>query len=197
MKIYTLFFCALAILIVGSTDAYACACCAEKGFYSISYTAPDAYAIEEIQKIKFDATANLYMDAGGEDSIKGISSIAESYNFTGSFLNKKWNLTFKDANKSGVLSLPIPAKMVKYAVDMHENENAEPLLYKEWRFEGAASGTGIFQGGIAPPTKYFLVLQGRGNGCDNASDFTHWRLEVTGKKASYAFYGKLKVSDNQ
>ncbi|PWT83255.1 MAG: hypothetical protein C5B44_00905, partial [Acidobacteria bacterium] len=71
------------------------------------------------------------------------------------------------------------------------NGGGGPLLYKEWRFEGLVNGTGFFQPGIIAPTKYFLVLQGRGNGCDNAEDFTHWRLEITGKKAGYALYGEL------
>jgi hypothetical protein len=39
-----------------------------------------------------------------------------------------------------------------------------------------------------------LVLQGRGNGCDNAGDFGNWRLQVSGEKADYAFYGKLARS---
>ena len=85
--------------------------------------------------------------------------------------------------------------MVSFKVDTHENDNAEsglgPVLYKEWRFEGTVSGTGIFKTGMAPMTKYFLVFQGRGNLCDSAGDFTDWRLEITGKKASYAFYGKI------
>jgi hypothetical protein len=43
------------------------------------------------------------------------------------------------------------------------------------------------------------VLQGRGNSCDTAEDFTHWRLKITGNKADYAFYGELStpVPDKQ
>jgi hypothetical protein len=66
-----------------------------------------------------------------------------------------------------------------------------PLLYKEWRFEGRVSGTGFFGAGIVAPTRYLLVLQGRGNGCQDAADFTHWRLQVSGRRAHYAFYGEL------
>ena len=170
----------------------ACACCAEKGFYSISYNKPTAYELGEINKLKFDRAANLYLTAAGEDAIKGISGISETYNLVGSFLNPNWRLTFKNVNKTGVLTLPMPLKMLRYKVDTHNTETpGEPVLYKEWRFEGTVRGTGIFQNGIVPPTKYFLVLQGRGNACDNASDFTDWRLEITGRKAGYAFYGKL------
>lgn len=181
-------------LLVSPIQALACACCAERGFYSISYNHMTVYERDEIKKLRFDSTANLYMDAAGEDGIKGITNIADSYDLVSKFLNPNVSLTFKTGANTGTLTLPLPAKMLRYKVDMHNTEgDGDPVLYKEWRFEGTTSGTGIFKGGIVAPTKYFLVLQGRGNVCDNASDFTHWRLEITGKKASYAFFGKLQA----
>ena len=60
-----------------------------------------------------------------------------------------------------------------------------------WKTYG---GGGFFKSGIVRPTKYTLIFQGRGNNCDNAGDFTNWRLAINGKKASYAFYGKMKAS---
>ena len=57
-----------------------------------------------------------------------------------------------------------------------------------------AAGFGAGTGTAAPP-RYSLVLQGRGNGCQSAEDFTHWRLKVTGRKADYAFYGELADPD--
>jgi hypothetical protein len=86
--------------------------------------------------------------------------------------------------------------MVSFKVDIHDKdeESGAPILYKEWRFKGnVQSGTGFFKAGIVSPTTYFLVLQGRGNVCDNAEDFTYWRLEIEGKKANYAFMGKLET----
>jgi hypothetical protein len=44
---------------------------------------------------------------------------------------------------------------------------------------------------IFQPVKYFLVLQGRGTSCNNAEDFKHWHLEITGKKTNFTFYGDL------
>jgi hypothetical protein len=58
------------------------------------------------------------------------------------------------------------------------------------------TGNGFFQSSIIKPTTYFLVLQGRGNNCDNAEDFTHWRLEITGRKADYAFFGELSSGNS-
>lgn len=107
---------------------------------------------------------------------------------------KTWLFDFKDdKNKSGILNLSAPVSMVSYMVDLREKKEGDPVLYKEWRFQyNVSQGTGIFKAGVAPATKYFLVLQGRGNMCWAAEDFTSWRLEVTGKKADFAFYGDLK-----
>jgi len=85
--------------------------------------------------------------------------------------------------------------MLKFGVDLREDreEGTMVSLYKELRFKGTVgTTTGFLKKGIASGTSYFLVFQGRGNGCDNASDFTHWRLEITGSKADYALYGDLK-----
>ena len=87
--------------------------------------------------------------------------------------------------------------MTIFKVDTHEPEvgHGEAVLYKEFRFNGTvSSGSGIFRGSIVRPTTYSLVFQGRGNDCDNASDFSHWHLEIKGSKASYAFFGKLATS---
>jgi len=92
-----------------------------------------------------------------------------------------------------------PLSMVAFAADIHDkNSDADnPSLYKEWRFKyRVQSANGVFQKGFAPATQYFLVLQGRGNACTQAADFTDWRLEITGRQASYAFYGKLNSGKN-
>ena len=148
-----------------------------------------------MKRMRFGGTAHLFLtEADLEEDAKGLGSLSEDYSLNGSLLGNVWKLVFRDGNKSGSLQLPLPAKMLSYAADIHDGQTSGgggPLLYKEWRFEGQVNGTGFFKAGIIVPTKYFLVLQGRGNGCDNAEDFTHWRLEINGKKAGYALYGEL------
>ena len=84
-----------------------------------------------------------------------------------------------------------------FGADLHDapEGSASPILYKEWRFTGRASGGGFFKKGIAPGTKFYLILQGRGNYCLSSSDFRNWRLDITGPRASYAFYGSLGDSN--
>lgn len=196
MKICLLFlFAFFANIFIFPSEAFACACCVDPGFYSISTKKPENYELDELKKIQFK-TANLYTSAAGEDNIKGINSIGESYSLNGTLQNNLWKFNFKDdKGKAGTLSLSKPISMVAFMADIHDQKEGagETSVYKEWRFKyRVQSGTGIFQTGFAPATEYFLVLQGRGNGCTQAEDFTHWRLEITGKKASYAFFGELK-----
>ena len=100
-----------------------------------------------------------------------------------------------------MLTLPLPSQMVNFKVDIHDEPDDRPngpRLYKEFRFKGNVSGgTGMFRSSVLRPATYFLVFQGRGNGCDNASDFTHWRLEIDGSRAQYAFYGELASGEER
>jgi hypothetical protein len=189
------FFAASLIFLLLPMNVFACACCAEPGDYSISVKKPEKFELDELRKIRF-ATANLFTNAAGTDNIKGISPLGENYSLNGLFQSNAWKLNLKDdKGKIGTLVLPMPTSAVAFAADIHDGKQAGgggPLLYKEWRFKyKVQSGTGIFQTGIAPATEYFLVFQGRGNACTQAENFTHWRLEITGRKANYAFYGKL------
>ena len=188
-------------------NALACACCAEPGEYSIRTQKPEAYTLELLNNIKFDNAGYLYMNEAGFDMIKGLEGIAKDFesdswvaapgrfDLANTFAAKTWKFNFKTpTGKTGTLTVPMPMQMLSFKADIHNGEGGGggPLLYKEWRFKGnLQSGSGFFQAGFIKPTTYFLVLQGRGNNCDNAEDFSHWRLEIDGKKAKYAFFGKL------
>jgi len=196
MKIRLLSVIAFALSVsLFPSDALACACCADTGAYSIATKKPTALELGELKRISFGA-ANLYLTPAYPDDVKGIAQLGENFALDGRLEASVWKFDFKDvAGKLGTLSLTKPLSMVEFMADIHDTPAGGngPNLYKEWRFKSRVqSGTGIFQTGIAPATEYFLVLQGRGNACTRAEDFTHWRIEITGKKASYAFFGELK-----
>jgi hypothetical protein len=67
------------------------------------------------------------------------------------------------------------------------------LLPAAARACACCSDEGDYRVGTGRPSEYelSLVLQGRGNGCHNAEDFKHWRLQIGGRRAEYAFYGEL------
>lgn len=186
---------ALACVLLLPVGAWACACCSNEGDYYIGFSKPSEHERGILGQVRFGGKAQLYLtEADMEEMSVGLAHKAESYAVGGSLVGGAWKLTFRDGGQTGTLSLPLPEKMLSYTVDTRDGRTSPgggPLLYKEWRFEGPATGTGFFKDGIVAPTKYFLVLQGRGNGCQDASNFTHWRLKVTGKRAEYAFYGAL------
>ena len=187
-------------------DTFACACCVDEGTYFISTQRPESYMLDIFDDIKFAAPADLYMTEAGWDGIKGLSELDKDetagkpidLTLTKNFLRNRWEFTIKSASgREGKLTLPMPRTYVKFGVDLREKrEEGEMVwIYKELRFKGpVGTATGFLKKGIAPGTTYFLVLQGRGNGCDNSSDFTHWRLELSGPRADYALYGDLKDS---
>ena len=57
-----------------------------------------------------------------------------------------------------------------------------------------ASGSGVFQPGIASRQVLTLILQGGGNSCTSASDFSHWTLVMQGPQANYTLLGDLVTS---
>ncbi len=187
-----------------SSTTFGCACCSERGTYNVWTGKPDAYHLGLIREIKFGKAAELYMTEAAFESIRGLAALQKEsdagtmgdLSLVDMFTNNTWQMTIKTAGgKSGTLTLPVPSKMTIFKADTHEKseESGEITVYKEFQFKGTvASGSGIFRGGIVRPTTYSLVFQGRGNNCDNAEDFAHWRLDVLGSKASYAFFGKLK-----
>ena len=190
----------------------ACACCAESGLYSLRTGKPSAYELGLMKEIEFSDAATLYLTEAGFDMIKGLGEIENesgsdkfiqsggAFDLVNIFTGKQWKFELRSpAGKRGILTLPIPSSMVTFKIDIHDKPDDNPNgpnLYKEFRFKGNVSaGTGIFRSSIARPSSYSLVFQGRGNGCDSASDFTHWRLEISGAKAQYAFYGTLSSGE--
>jgi hypothetical protein len=206
MKRFSIAIFVVVCLISLANNALACACCAEAGTYTIWTGKPTAYVLGVVGEMEFAKNTDVYMTEAGFDEIKGLDDVkkemeSDSWVFgtpldlINEFTNKSWKFTIKTpGGKTGTLVLPLPTQMVEFQADLHETEDTGlgVSLYKEFRFKGAVgSGTGIFRPGIIKPTTYFLVFQGRGNACDDVTNFTHWHLEIDGKKAKYELNGKL------
>lgn len=179
----------LAVLVSGlfviPVQVLACACCSDENEYGINFRRPTAHERVLLSEIKFSATANR----GGNTA----SDVEETFQLTGGMAGNAWKLNLRDGAKTGTLTLTLPLKMLSYVVDTHDGQTSPgggPRLYKEWRFEGRANATGFLRSGSGP-TNYFLVFQGHGNRCDNAEDFSHWRLELKGPRIKYALTGEL------
>lgn len=200
----------LAVLFLTSfsTITYACACCAERGTYSILTGRVASYQIDLLREMKFGKAANLYTTPASFDDIKGIKDVIKEFEKTtegefdivGAFTGSKWTLNFMtEGEQTGSLFLPRPATFTSRRIHIPDNTSNAPdvSLYKEWTFTGGVSkGSGFFRNGIVvPATKYTLIFQGHGNNCDNAEDFKNWRLQISGPKAEYAFFGKMMAAN--
>lgn len=192
----------LAFFTVFSIDAFACACCATENQYDIITQAPGEQQLFLLNEIKFGGATDLYLGEADFSETKGLEMLEKDYNSGGAnffsienlFAAKNFKFNFKTTSgKTGTLMLPLPAQMVRFHADLHDSKQEGMVtLYKEWRFKGTvASGNGFFKASILKPTTYFLVFQGRGNNCDDATDFDRWRLEISGKNAAYTFIGKM------
>ena len=215
MKSVTFFlFVFVAFGLFFPSKALACACCAEPGTYMLWTGKPSEHEMSILGEMKFDKDAGLFMTEAGMDGTKGLKEIEKDmeteswvaspgdFDLVNSFTARIWKFNFKTpTGKNGILTLPMPTQMLQYKVDIHDGKMigaGGPMLYKEWRFKGTVtSGTGIFKASIIRPTTYFLVFQGRGNGCDNTEDFTHWRLEISGRNADYAIFGELETGTDR
>ncbi|NNE99464.1 MAG: hypothetical protein HKN25_10640 [Pyrinomonadaceae bacterium] len=185
----------LAIFVFLTSEIFACACCAERGHYSINVSKPSEFVFNTISELEF-RSANLFTNAGYPDNIRGINPLEEAYSSVeASFDKGSWKFTFKNSSgNAGTLTLARPDSMVSYMVDLEASDEPKPMvsIYKEWRFKyRAINASGIFKNGVDRDTEYFLVLRGKGNLCTNAGDFDSYRLEISGKNAEYSFFGKV------
>src|SRR4029077_229438 len=148
--------------------------------------------IEELERLKFDTTAVLFLGEAEPDTVKGITTAAEKYELQVSWKESGFVFSFRDQlGHAGTLSLARPRTYSTFSVDPRTDTpppSRGPSLYKEWRLTAKAAGTGIFTPGLGSAQTLTLVLQGGGNNCTSANDFTHWMLVMWGPKTKYHFF---------
>ncbi|MFV0388893.1 MAG: hypothetical protein ACK5NT_09060 [Pyrinomonadaceae bacterium] len=190
---------AALFLLLFSISSYACACCAEAGYYKSNTKQITDEIRHELHRLKF-SNASLYTTSDFPDNIYGIDPIAINYDLIGGYIKQSFNFQLIDIEgNEGTLELQTPATFTDYGADLHEKKTkkGEIEVYKEWRFEGALKhSSGSFENASNAAAKYKLILQGRGNACTSADDFTRWRLEVKGASSDFALYGTLTAATN-
>jgi len=174
-------------------DALACACCSNPGQRNVAMVPFDAVKRDEIGRLRFAGTAQLFVGEADPADIKGIATPAARYELSANWDKDRLVFALRDpAGRSGTLSLQRPSRIAIFEVDPRAaNPEAEPALYKEWTLTARAAGAGVFSAGLGPSQQLSLILHGRGNSCTSAEQFTHWTLEMKGPKANYLLFGKL------
>lgn len=179
------------------TSALACACCTNEGQRNVATVPLDSGRRQEIESLRFGDKATLFTGEADVESIKGIANPSASYSLTARWQADRLVLSLRDAGgHTGTLALVRPGTISVFEVDPRDrNDRGQgPRLYKEWKLSAPASGSGVFQPGIASRQVLTLILQGGGNSCTSASDFSHWTLVMQGPQANYTLFGDLVTS---
>jgi hypothetical protein len=175
-------------------QALACACCTNAGQRNVSTAKFDSGKREEIGRLRFGPTAQLFLGERDPDSIKGITTPSESYELRVSQDKDRLIFALRDkAGRAGALTLAFPESISIFEVDPHGNPDRGqgPSLYKEWKLTSKVAGIGIFAPGARSDQRMTLVIHGSGNSCTSSDDFTHWTLVIFGPAAEYSLFGEL------
>lgn len=181
-------------LLAGSRTALACACCSNEGQRHVETTTLDPGKWQQIESLRFGGRAKLYTGEADPQDIKGIVAPSQSYGMTAAWRDTHLLFSFRDNNgRTGTLALARPNSISVFEVDPRggPDRGQGPALYKEWKLSSPASATGVFEPGGGARQILTLILQGRGNSCTDASDFSHWSLVMQGPRANYTLFGEL------
>lgn len=203
-RVTSYFFGSIVMVSLFAGNVFACACCAEPGTRVLYSAKTDTFVRDLVKEFKFAQKADLFTTEAGFEIIKGLAPIQKEdeaapgileFTSAGVLSGKSWQITLKSPKAlAATYSFAEPLKYSEFKVDIHDRTEMPlgPWLYKELRFEGLlTSASGFAKAGAVRGTKYSLVFQGRGNGCNEVEDFTHWRMDIDGPKAGYAFFGRL------
>ena len=190
---------ALAALLASAPwqEARACACCTSPGARTDLVVKLESGHADELNRLRFGPQAELFLGEADPESVKGITTPAEKYDLQAAWKGDRFLFAFRDEkDRSGTLVLTRPKTISVFHVDPRNqlDRPRAPVLYKEWRLTSPAAGTGIFTVGLGTGQSLTLVLQGGGNNCTSANDFTHWMLVMWGPKAKYHFFGNLAMT---
>jgi len=177
-------------------DARACACCTSPGERFDDVMPLDSYYSEQLRQIRFGETVKLHLGEAEPETVQGITTPSDKYEVQAAWRGKQLIFTLRDkAGRSGQLIETQPKNISVFRVDPRPQVQPEPPrgppLYVEWRLTSKAAGAGVFAVGTGARQSLTLVLQGSGNNCSAATDFTHWMLVMDGPKAKYHFFGEL------
>ena len=138
--------------------------------------------------------AQLFLGEAEPETVKGITTPAEKYALQVAWKGDRFVFAFRDEkDRSGTLVLLRPKMISSFGVDLRNQPDRPngPVLYKEWRLTSKAAGAEVFSASLGAAQTLTLILQGGGNNCTSANDFTHWMLVMWGPKAKYHFFGDL------
>ena len=185
--------CTAVATVLYVTPAFACACCADPGMHIEAAHDLEDYERDELGRLRFSESAQLYTTDAFPEDIKGVTSPSlDAYVLKTDTSSKGWTFEVADkAGNTGSIAFAIPTRIEWFFVDPRTGESpGSPQLYKEWRLVSTVQLSGTVAK-VANNADATLILQGRGNGCTMAEDFTHWILKVRGPEVQFSLIGKM------
>jgi hypothetical protein len=192
-------FCAFPLFLFdGSKRAFACACCSEPGMRIESEEDMNQDEKSELARLRFDDTSQLFTSPAFPDDVEGIVNPSDQpFRLRVVTESEQWRFELSDSEGGhGAIAFALPRRLVRFEVDPRDENGTSveggPRLYKEWRLESTAELSGmVAQGNNKAPS--MLILQGHGNACTSAEDFTYWTLLIDGPGVKFTLLGKLKA----
>lgn len=165
--------------------ALACACCADVGQRTEMVVVIDAFLASELERLRPEPIAVIRNAAGGEDIAATL--VIEK-------IEGVWVFSFTTINGAvGTLSARMPQTLDFIAVDETPTvarQNVE--LAKVATLASATVATGFFAGDAGTAAAQAIMsIEGRGNNCTDAAQFTGWRVDVNVGDDSYQIFGAL------
>jgi hypothetical protein len=182
------------VLVLGTMQAQACACCTSTAWRYVNVDKLDAYRVAQFEQVTFAKEAKLRLGESDDGGLKGVANPSEDYQLAVTRSGNRMVFAFRDdKNRAGSLVLAMPTTVSIFEVDPRDGEDKGlgPTLYKEWKLTVNAVGDGLFKTATGPGQRMTLVLHGRGNGCTSYEQFSHWSLLVHGKADNVTMYGAL------
>ena len=185
--------------LIHTDSARACACCSELGMRVEATTNLSTYERNQLERMRFDEKAKLYMTEAFPDDINGIIDPSEQpYELRHIAGPDQWIFELTDnRGRRGTIAIPLPQRLARFMVDPRDGSSSPgggPGLYKEWRLSNVSTLSGLLAES-SDKAQATLILQGHGNGCTEAEDFTHWTLQLSGPNVQFRLLGTLAEPD--
>ena len=116
-------------LIAMTNSADACACCTNLGQRRVSVEKLDQAKLTQIEMIRFDKTAFLFVGEGDAGNVKGIVQPSLRYDLTATQKDGGFIFALRDAaGRTGTLTLARPSTVSVFEVDPRETDEEGGLL---------------------------------------------------------------------
>ncbi len=182
----------LVAICFANDAALACACCSNRAARIVGVEALNGFRLHEIERMNFAREA-LVADGAGDHPVD-LQELGTTLQLAVTRAKAQMVFTFRgQSGRTTSLTLAMPQTLSIFEVDPLDgkDEGLGPVLYKEWQLTGNATATGVFQALIGKNRQVSLILHGRGRGCTEAADFTHWTLLMGAPPDRVTLHGAL------